>query len=60
MMVKETKDPSAVTFNPMSLEEMDNIAWNSSVGSGTLSFTVLMDSGLDGFPRNCRTVLGGR
>ena len=60
MMVKETKDPSAVTFNPMSLEEMDNIAWNSSVGSGTLSFTVLMDSGLDGFPRNCRRVLGGR
>ena len=66
MMVKETKDPSAVTFNPMSLEEMDNPAWNSSVGSGMLSFTVLMDSGKISSPgwfvsfRNCRRVLGGR
>lgn len=60
MMVKRTEDPSAVTFNPMSLEEMDNIAWNSSVGSGMLSSTVLMDSGRLASPRNCRGVLGGR
>ena len=60
MMVKGTNDPSAVTFNPMSLEEMDNPAWNSSVDSGMLSFTVLMDSGRFVSPRNCRRVLGGR
>lgn len=60
MMVKGTNDPSAVTFNPMSLEEMDNPAWNSSVDSGLLSFTVLMDSGRFVSPRNCRRVLGGR
>ena len=60
MIVKGTKDPSAVTFNPISLEEMDNPAWNSSVGSGMLSFTVLMDSGRLASLRNCRRVLGSR